>query len=204
MRVHHEQSAVELVRHHHLVHYRDRDSRIVAQPAHPSVARVQSAVGASLDRERNVSAIVVADLPPQLAIAGGGAELLDPGVLVRRDRLVRELAADPMGLLRENDPASEPRGSEGGSAGTQPSADDGNIRPQRFHAISRSPLAPCRRQLSTVVRSMVPARQARLEMVRQWTQASFDTKTCLSIACLRGQDLGTPCSSESRNRPGSR
>ena len=41
MRVHHEQPTAELVRRHHLVQHRDRDPRVVAQPAHPAVAGIQ-------------------------------------------------------------------------------------------------------------------------------------------------------------------
>ena len=60
-------------------------------------------------------------------------------MLVGRDRLVRELAADPVGLLGEDDAAPEPRRGERRRARAQPSADDRDVRTKHFHVSTRTP-----------------------------------------------------------------
>jgi hypothetical protein len=118
VRLQHDQPATQLVRCHHLVEHRDRDPWVVAQPAHPTVAWVEHGACPSLGGEREVGAIVVPDAASERPVAGRGAELLDPRVLIRRDHLVGQLAPDPTGLLGENDPAPEPRGRQRRRAGT--------------------------------------------------------------------------------------
>jgi hypothetical protein len=63
-----------------------------------------------------MSPVVVPDLLPQCAIAGGRAELLDPRVFIRRNCLIRELAPYPVRLLRQDDPTAEASGGEGSGA----------------------------------------------------------------------------------------
>src|SRR5581483_8968075 len=103
MRMHHEEPAAQLVRHHHLMDDRDRNPRIVAETTHPAIARVQMLECPSLCRERRVHAVVVANSPPQSAVAGGCTVLLDPRMLIWRNGLVRELTAEPSGFLGEDD-----------------------------------------------------------------------------------------------------
>ena len=136
VRLHHEQPAAQLMRRHHLVEHRNRDPRIVAEPAHPTVAWVEHAACTSLGGERQMGAIVVPDAASERPVAGRGAELLDPRVLIRRDCLVRQLPPDPMGLLGQDDPAPEPRGCQRRRTRAQPTPDDREVCLKCLHTVS--------------------------------------------------------------------
>ena len=58
------------------------------------------------------------------AVPAGAAERLDPRVLVRRDGLGRELAADPVGLLGEDDAPAQCRRRERRGHAAGAAADD--------------------------------------------------------------------------------
>src|SRR6185312_2016696 len=90
-----EQAAGKLVRNHHLVDDCDGDSRIVAEPAHPAVTRVERRVFAGVGGESGESTVVFPNALPQLSIARRAAELLDPAMLIGWHRLVGELPAQP-------------------------------------------------------------------------------------------------------------
>jgi hypothetical protein len=88
--------------------------------------------------EWQIETIVVSNALPECPVGCRRAVFLDPWMLVRWDGLIRELAANPMGLLSQNDPAPEPCGSEPGCAGAEPAADDGDIRPKYLHVLLMS------------------------------------------------------------------
>jgi len=83
-----------------------------------------------------MGAIVVPDAGSERPVAGRGAELLNPRVLIGRDHLVGQLAPDPTGLLGEDDPAPEPRGRQRRRARAHPSPDDNDVCAHRLHIVS--------------------------------------------------------------------
>lgn len=115
------------VRGDHRLHHRERDARLVAQLADAARTRIEGALGQRLGTQRVPLAVVVADGLAQGAVRGGGAELLDPRVLVRRDRLRGELAADPVRLLGEDDGAPRPAGGDGGGDPAESGAHDEDV-----------------------------------------------------------------------------
>ena len=116
--------------------HRDRDPGIVAQTAYPPIAGVEQATCPGTGCERHVGAIVVTDAAPQCPVAGRGAELFDPRVLIGRDHLVGQLPPDPMGLLREDDPAPEPGSRQRRCTRAKPSSDDSDVGAQYLHVVS--------------------------------------------------------------------
>src|SRR5690242_6659346 len=74
-----------------------------------------------------MSSVIVADSPPECEIRGIAAELLNPGVLIRGHRLLRELASDPVGELRQDDGFPRPERRERGCAATEPAANHGDV-----------------------------------------------------------------------------
>ena len=130
----HEQSARELVGRQHLVEHCDRDPGIVAEAADPSVSRVEERIRSRTRSERKMQPVVVADPIPERSVAGARRELLDPWVLVRRDRLVRELTAQPVRFLGEDHGPPEARGGERRRAGPEASADDRDVGAARCQA----------------------------------------------------------------------
>jgi hypothetical protein len=130
-----EQPATQLMREHHLVEHRHRNARVMAKPAHPSIARVERALGMSCGRQRQIGAIVVSNTLAQCSVAGGCPELFNPRVFIGRDSLVRELTADPMRLFRENDSASEAGNRERRCTRAEPAADNGYVSPKYLHVL---------------------------------------------------------------------
>jgi hypothetical protein len=110
----------------------------MAESAHPAIARIERAMLAGFGGEWQIETIVVSNAMPECPVGCRRAVFLDPRMLVRWDGLIRELAANPMGLLSQNDPASEPCGSEAGCAGAKPAADDGDVRPKYLHVLLMS------------------------------------------------------------------
>jgi hypothetical protein len=75
------------VRCEHLLQHTDRDPRFVAELRHPAGPRVQFGLRACIVGERVAPTVDIADAVAQRAVSGGDAELFDPGVLVRWNRL---------------------------------------------------------------------------------------------------------------------
>ena len=94
-----EHVSAELIRSDHLMEHGDRNARIMTQAADPPVAWIEMMIGPRLAGERQMITVVVANADPQCTIAGCCSEFLDPGVLVGRNDLVGQLAADPMRFL---------------------------------------------------------------------------------------------------------
>src|SRR5690606_149068 len=84
-------------------------------------------VGARLRRERIVPAVVVANTGAERLVAAGAADALDPGVLVERHGLRRQLSADPVGLLGHDDAETRARRGKRRCAATEPAADDDDV-----------------------------------------------------------------------------
>ena len=72
-------------------------------------------------------AIILADGIPVVAIGAGAAELLDPGMLVRRNALGGELAADPVCLFRQDDAHAVAQSGERGGASTDAGTDNRDV-----------------------------------------------------------------------------
>ena len=83
----HGEEARRAVRREHLLDDRYGGSGLVAQLRDPPRSGVQSRVRCCRRAKRVGAAVVVADPLAHGAVAGGDAELLDPGMLVRRDGL---------------------------------------------------------------------------------------------------------------------
>ncbi len=74
-----------------------------------------------------MAAIIGADGGAQLAIGPRAAELLDPGMLVRRHRLLGELAADPIRFLGENYALAVARRRQRRGTAAEPAADNDHV-----------------------------------------------------------------------------
>jgi hypothetical protein len=72
---------------------------LMAETRYAAVARIQMRVLMRRAGQRVPPSVVVAHLLTIRPVRGSSAKLLDPLVLVRRDRLRRQLAADPVGLF---------------------------------------------------------------------------------------------------------
>jgi hypothetical protein len=83
-----------------------------------------------------VGAIELPNSSPERSITRGGAELFDPRMLIRWDHLVGQLPADPMRLLRENDPTPEPGGRQRRSARAKPAPNNGDVGAEYLHVAS--------------------------------------------------------------------
>ena len=117
------------VRREHFLQRRQPDARFVAQAGNVAVARIEQRVGARRGRERIVARVVVSHPPAQLPIASGAAGALDPGILVGRHGLRRELSANPVGLLGHDDAQTGARGGERSRASAESAAGDHEIGP---------------------------------------------------------------------------
>ena len=73
-------------------------------------------------------AIVIADALPECPVRCTRAELLDPGMLVGRDGLGGELAADPVGRLGQYDRAAGPKRGQRRGAAPEAAPHDHHIR----------------------------------------------------------------------------
>ena len=105
-----------------------RHARLVAKAADRPLARVEADDAARLVGKGVVAAIVVAHILRELPVAAGGAGPLDPGMFVGRDGLGRQLTADPVALLAEDDASAEAQGREGRGHAARPPADDEKVR----------------------------------------------------------------------------
>ena len=82
-------------------------ARLVADTTHQPVSGIEVFPVAGLGREGIVAPVEIPDSVPQAAVARRASHRLDPGMLVRRDRLGGELAADPIRLLGEHYPPAK-------------------------------------------------------------------------------------------------
>src|SRR5690606_19782413 len=79
--------------------HRLEDPRLARELAHGGVARVERRVATRPGGEGVVGGVVGPDPAPEVAIAGGCTEVLEPGMLVRWSALNRQLPTDPAMLL---------------------------------------------------------------------------------------------------------
>jgi hypothetical protein len=103
----HSQSASGAVGGKHPLKDSEGYTRLVAEATHQPASGIEMFQSAGTGREGVVTFVEVPDSVPQAAVARRAAQLLDPGMLVRRDRLGGELAADPVRLLGEHDPPAQ-------------------------------------------------------------------------------------------------
>ena len=74
-----------------------------------------------------MSAIVIPNRVPVSPITIGAAKHFNPRMLIRRNRLAGELAADPRGLFAKNDPHPASQSGQRGGASAYARANNGNI-----------------------------------------------------------------------------
>jgi hypothetical protein len=113
---------------------RERGARLVRERADVARAGVELRAGARRGRERVVRPVMRADRVAQAPVARGHAEALDPWVLVGRDGLAGQLAAEPGALGDEDDFRAALGGSERRGDAAQPAARDEHLRPLLAHA----------------------------------------------------------------------
>ena len=121
------QAAARTVRCEQVRQNRQGDPWFVAKLRHVAIAGVEVTAGSCLGGQGVMAAIVIADSLPQCPVRRTRAKLLDPGMLVGRDGLRRELAADPVGRFGQDDRAAGPQSGQGGRAASQAAADDHDI-----------------------------------------------------------------------------
>ena len=133
------------VRRQHRFEHRQRDARLVVRRETLPSPGLRCALRARLRGQRVVVAVVVADAVAVGAVAPRAAERLDPGVLVGRDGLRGELAADPVGLLgHHHAQAVAQRGQRGGAAAGA-AADDRHVAAHSRGAAAGPAKQRCRR-----------------------------------------------------------
>ena len=115
------------------VKHGERHARFVSEPRHRARARVQLRQQPGALDQRVVGAVMRADPVAQPPVAPGAAAALDPAVLVRRDRLAGELAADPAGRLRHHDVVAPRGGGERGRDAAQAAAHDEDVASSLGH-----------------------------------------------------------------------
>ena len=111
----------------------------MAQSRHAASAGIQVVNPTGRARQRVVAPVVVSDAPAEFAVRSRATELLNPRVLVRRDGLLRQLAADPVRLLGHHHRVPVAREREGGSASARAAADDDRVGGQ----LAWPPVALC-------------------------------------------------------------
>src|SRR5690606_17190953 len=123
-------------------------------------------------------AIVLPDAVAQRPVGRRRSEFLDPGMLVRGNRLVGQLTADPMCFLGQYDSAAQPRRGKRSSASAEPTSDDGNVRAEDLHASTPNGHWPADNLIQTVgfqrgrIRQQTAPRECRTG-VRRYSEASF-------------------------------
>ncbi|ODA72355.1 hypothetical protein APS67_003532 [Streptomyces sp. AVP053U2] len=141
------------VRGEHRLQDGDGDARLVAELADAAGPGVEQRQGPRFGAQRIPLPVVGADRFAQRPVGGRDTELLDPRVFVRRDGLRGELAADPVGLLGEDDGAPRTAGGERGGHTARAAARDedlglGGGAGEDGHTV----LTPCGLRTASVVR----------------------------------------------------
>ncbi len=111
----------------HLLQYGERDARLVGEAGDRAIAGIQVPARPGVRGKRVVAPVECANAVPKFPIQAGAAEGLDPGILIGRDGLGGELAADPIGFLGNDDAHAIAGGSQGRGAPAGSAADDGHI-----------------------------------------------------------------------------
>ena len=109
----------------HVFQHGQRDARFVADPRNPAVARVER-VRQPADK-RIGPAVKGAYPPPEIEVRSGRSELFDPWVLVRRNRLLGQLPADPVRFFGQDNPGSAAQGPQRCCNAARTSANDHHI-----------------------------------------------------------------------------
>src|SRR3954447_7383468 len=122
--------AVAEIGQEHGFEHADRHAKLVREPGHRAVAGIEIGACAGLLRERIVVPVVVAHSGAVVEVTAGAAELLNPGVFIRRDGLSGELPADPIGFLGEHDAHAVAESGERGRETTDSAPYNGYIAPE--------------------------------------------------------------------------
>jgi hypothetical protein len=102
----HGESAGGPMRSEHSVEHRERDPRLMTELAYPPSTGIQETPLGCRRRQWVPRPVVGTDPIAELPVQAGASELLNPGMLVGRDRLRGELPTNPIGLLRKHDLAA--------------------------------------------------------------------------------------------------
>src|SRR5438874_968658 len=91
----------------HFLDHREPRARLKAESRNKSAAGIEKWIGFGGGRERIMLAVIPPHPLAKRPIAPRAPALLDPGMLVRRDRLRRELSAEPVRFFGKNHPPSQ-------------------------------------------------------------------------------------------------
>ena len=121
-----ELAVAEIGQEHGFEHATETRNSCVSRETEP-LPGIEIRARAGLLGKRIVVAVVIAHRVAVVEVAAGTAELLDPGMLIRRNGLGSELAPDPIGFLREHDAHAVAEGGERGCETTDSAADNGHV-----------------------------------------------------------------------------
>ena len=113
---------------------RQANARLMAEAADIALARVPVHGLPRLVRQGIIAAVIIADAIREAHVAGCGAALINPGVLIGRDSLGGKLAADPVGFFAHDDGFAHAQGCQCRADRARAAADDEDIAVSFFHA----------------------------------------------------------------------
>ena len=105
----------------------------MTQAADVALPRIPIHGVARLFRQGIVAPIIIAHAIGKTHVGRGRAALIDPGILVRRNRLRRQLAAEPVGFFTHDDRLAHPQCRQRRADRARPATDNQNIRVLFFH-----------------------------------------------------------------------
>ena len=119
--------SVAKIRRKHFVKHCQRHAWFAADARDPAAAGIEIFVRQRFFRERIIAPVKIADAGAEFLIAARAAEGFNPLVLVRRNGLLRNLAADPVGFFRHDDVEPVARRRERRRTAAHAAADDDEV-----------------------------------------------------------------------------
>ena len=110
------------------------DAGFVAEARDGAVAGVEIGVARASAVSGEVAEVIIADALAEVEVGTGAAEGFDPGVLVGRNGLGGELAADPIGFFGQDDAEAVAGGGQRGRAAARATADDDEVGGEFLHS----------------------------------------------------------------------
>jgi hypothetical protein len=123
----HAELAAAGIRREHSFKHSERYARLVSEARDQATSRVQELPGSGLLGERIVRFVEVTNAGAIRAIELSTAKHFDPGMLIRRYGLRRELTTDPVGFFSKDDGHAVAESSHSAGAPTDTASDDGHI-----------------------------------------------------------------------------
>ena len=168
-----QQLSARRIRRKHGREHRQGDSGLMAKLRNAAPTGIEERVGQSLGRQGIMLTIVVANPCSESLVARIAAELFDPGVLIRRNRLRGELAADPVGGLGQDHRQPLPQRRQRRRAASQPTPHDHQVGRKLTPSASLSGLG----RVNTSC-GQQETRSARIHNPRGIVVSSWGTVTC--------------------------